>query len=74
MTIRTPARRLATLALALLPALARPAPARAQAAAGREAAAAAALERLRGAPPRLYAFLRAMPKGGALHSHLSGAV
>ncbi|MFL5387043.1 MAG: adenosine deaminase [Longimicrobiaceae bacterium] len=67
------ARRLAALSLALLPALAAPAPARAQAA-GREAAAAAALERLRGSPPRLYAFLREMPKGGDLHSHLSGAV
>jgi len=73
MNLRNPARRLAALSLALLPALATPAPARAQAA-GREAAAAAALERLRGSPPRLYAFLREMPKGGDLHSHLSGAV
>jgi hypothetical protein len=73
MSLRTSARRLAALSLALLPALARPAPARAQAAGG-EAAAAAALERLRGSPPRLYAFLREMPKGGDLHRHLSGAV
>ena len=50
------------------------APARAQDASSREAATAAAMERLRGSPPRLYAFLREMPKGGDLHSHLSGAV
>lgn len=73
MTMRTPARRLAALSLTLLPALAHPAPARAQASGG-EAAAAAALERLRGSPPRLYAFLREMPKGADLHSHLSGTV
>ena len=60
MSLRFPARRLAALSLALLPALAPPAPAHAQAA-GREAAAAAALERLRGSPPRLYAFQREMP-------------
>ncbi|MGD8322032.1 MAG: adenosine deaminase [Gemmatimonadota bacterium] len=32
------------------------------------------LEALRHDPARLYAFLRAMPKGGDLHSHLSGAI
>lgn len=49
-------------------------PATAQTSASREAATAARMERLRGSPPRLYAFLREMPKGGDLHSHLSGAV
>jgi hypothetical protein len=69
-TFRAPARLAPALALLCLPALAAPTPARAQG----EAGAAAALERLRGSPPRLYAFLREMPKGGDLHSHLSGAV
>jgi hypothetical protein len=32
------------------------------------------LESVRDNPPQLYAFLREMPKGGDLHSHLSGAV
>ncbi len=32
------------------------------------------VEEIRGAPPLLAAFLRAMPKGGDLHNHLSGAV
>jgi hypothetical protein len=40
----------------------------------REATVAAAMEKLRGHPSMLYAFLREMPKGGDLHSHLSGAV
>jgi adenosine deaminase len=39
-----------------------------------EAATAAYLESIRNDPPRLLMFLRAMPKGGDLHSHLSGAV
>lgn len=34
----------------------------------------AAFARVRDDPARLYPFLRAMPKGGDLHSHLSGAV
>lgn len=42
--------------------------------AGAEAAAVAAFQEVRGDSARLYAFLRAMPKGGDLHSHLSGAV
>jgi adenosine deaminase len=70
---RTLLRRLAALSLAALPALGTPSPAHAQAGA-REAATAAALERLRASPPRLYAFLREMPKGADLHMHLSGAV
>ena len=70
---RTIALRLAALSLAALPALASPSPARAQAG-SREAATAAAMERLRDSPPRLYAFLREMPKGADLHMHLSGAV
>ena len=32
------------------------------------------METLRASPPRLRMFLRAMPKGGDLHHHLSGAV
>lgn len=64
----------ATLA-ALAAALACAAPASAQAAARTaESATASALEALRGRPPLVYAFLRDMPKGGDLHSHLSGAV
>jgi adenosine deaminase len=39
-----------------------------------EAATARRLEAIRTQPPLLYAFLRAMPKGGDLHSHLSGAI
>jgi len=72
--LRAPLRLAATLALAALPVLSA-ATARAQGTSpGGEARAAAALERLRGSPPGLYAFLREMPKGGDLHSHLSGAV
>jgi hypothetical protein len=73
MTLRTFTRRLAAFSLAVLPALAAPSPARAQAG-SREAATAAEMERLKGSPPRLYAFLREMPKGADLHMHLSGAV
>ena len=39
-----------------------------------EAATAAAFDAVRGDSARLYTFLRAMPKGGDLHSHLSGAI
>jgi hypothetical protein len=39
-----------------------------------EAGAARYMESVRGRAPLLYAFLREMPKGGDLHSHLSGAV
>jgi adenosine deaminase len=39
-----------------------------------EAAAAARFEALKASPPELVAFLREMPKGGDLHSHLSGAI
>jgi adenosine deaminase len=39
-----------------------------------EARVAAHFETLRDKPPQLVAFLRAMPKGGDLHSHLTGAV
>ena len=34
----------------------------------------AVFESLKASPPELVAFLRAMPKGGDLHSHLSGAI
>ena len=40
----------------------------------REAAAVRAVEAARENTPTLYALLRAVPKGGDLHSHLSGAV
>ena len=49
------------------------APARA-AEVSREAATAAAFEALKQRPAELTAFLRAMPKGGDLHNHLSGAI
>lgn len=39
-----------------------------------EAATARYMEAVRESTPALYAFLREMPKGGDLHSHLSGAV
>ncbi|MES2305507.1 MAG: adenosine deaminase [Gemmatimonadota bacterium] len=39
-----------------------------------EARTAQRMESLRGNTPALYAFLRQMPKGGDLHSHLGGAV
>jgi hypothetical protein len=39
-----------------------------------EAATVRAFEAIRGDSARLYAFVRAMPKGGDLHSHLSGAI
>ena len=40
----------------------------------REQQVAARFESIRKQPPQLVAFLRAMPKGGDLHSHLTGAV
>lgn len=39
-----------------------------------EAATAAYFDSILASPPRLRSFLQAMPKGGDLHSHLSGAV
>jgi adenosine deaminase len=56
----------AVLLLAALPAPAQTA--------GAAAATARYLEGVRGNTPLLYAFLREMPKGADLHSHLSGAV
>lgn len=41
---------------------------------GPEAATARRFEALRKSPPQMLAFLRRMPKGADLHSHLSGAV
>src|SRR3712207_5675894 len=41
---------------------------------GSELAAARRFESLRKSPPQMFAFLRRMPKGADLHSHLSGAV
>jgi adenosine deaminase len=40
----------------------------------RESRAAAKLEQIRNSPPRLRAFLEAMPKGADLHNHLLGAI
>jgi len=57
-------------AVSLLAMLARPSSAQQ----GSEAAAAARFEMLRTDSARLMEFLRAMPKGGDLHNHLSGAV
>ena len=57
------------LAAALLPS-----PLLAQPASPNEAAAARYMEAVRGNPAALGIFLREMPKGGDLHSHLSGAV
>lgn len=66
MTLPRAGRSLAALAALTLAAL----PAAAQG----EEATAAHMERIRGSTAQLTAFLRAMPKGGDLHSHLSGAV
>ncbi|SDX98602.1 adenosine deaminase [Lysobacter enzymogenes] len=72
--IRTPLLRGAALALAMA-ALAAAAQARERTdAEDAEAATAAYFERVRASPPHLRALLQAMPKGGDLHSHLSGAV
>jgi hypothetical protein len=49
-------------------------PRAARARAGSEPAAARRFESLRKSPPQMFAFLRRMPKGADLHSHLSGAV
>ncbi|HEX5724570.1 MAG TPA: hypothetical protein VFX98_03845, partial [Longimicrobiaceae bacterium] len=68
------ARRLRPAALALILAAAA-VPAGAQpAASAAEARTARYLEAVRDRPPLLVAFLRELPKGGDLHSHLSGAV
>lgn len=61
----------ALMAMANVGAHDRPSPAAADDA---EAATAAYFERVLASPPRLRALLRAMPKGGDLHTHLSGAV
>ena len=65
-------RRAATAAALASAALAAASPARAQA--SNEARTAAYLAAVRDRPPLLYAFVREMPKGADLHSHLSGAV
>ena len=49
-------------------------PAPRAASASAEAATERAFDAVRGDSARLYAFLKAMPKGGDLHSHLSGAI
>ncbi len=61
-------------AAAFLLALAAAAPASAQRALSAEERTARYMESVRDKPPLLTAFLREMPKGGDLHSHLSGAV
>ncbi len=61
----------ALLALTVLAVAASPA----RAAESAQAAATSRLfDRIAGDPPRLQAFVRAMPKGGDLHNHLSGAI
>jgi hypothetical protein len=63
------------LAVACVARAAAQAPARRPSAApAGEAATARRFETLRRDPLRLYAFLHAMPKGGDLHNHLSGAI
>ncbi|HEX8271388.1 MAG TPA: hypothetical protein VF615_01980 [Longimicrobiaceae bacterium] len=54
--------------------LAAAAPAHAQAGRSDEERTALRFDAIRGEPPQLTAFLRRMPKGADLHSHLSGAV
>lgn len=68
---RAPVRRLFAY---LLAAAALHAPLAAQGNPAHEAAAARYLQRVRSDPAALGIFLREMPKGGDLHSHLSGAV
>ena len=59
--------------VAIAPAGARK-PAVSSAADSAEASTAAYFDRILASPPRLRAFLQAMPKGGDLHTHLGGAV
>jgi len=74
-TIRSSiSRRLRPAAAAFLLALAAAAPASAQRALSAEERTARYMESIREQPPMLVAFLREMPKGADLHSHLSGAV
>src|SRR6185295_7935824 len=63
-------------ALLLFCGLATPAQTAGRASAGAisEQKAARFFESIRKSPPQMLAFLRKMPKGGDLHSHLSGAV
>lgn len=62
------------LCLVLLAAGAQTAAAQSLANPGAERRAQAALQAVRHQPPALWAFLKDMPKGGDLHSHLSGAI
>jgi adenosine deaminase len=62
------------LALGALLAASSAVPAAAQAPGSDEERTARRFDAIRDQPPHLVAFLRAMPKGGDLHSHLSGAV
>src|SRR5689334_20831727 len=66
-------RRFAALSLLLLTLVLASPPARALGAESPEQRTAAAFEASRNNPLLLYAFLRAMPKGGDLHNHPSGA-
>lgn len=67
------ARFLTLLFLCALTATAQPAAARSSAANSQEQKTAAYLETVRDSPAKLWAFLLGMPKGGDLHSHLSGS-
>lgn len=62
------------LAAALWACLAWPAHSETRSAAQAQARAEAQFRQLRAQPPLLWAFLKDMPKGGDLHSHLSGAI
>ena len=62
------------MAAALAAALALPAYAETRSAAAAQARTEAHFRSVRAQPPQLWAFLKDMPKGGDLHSHLSGAV
>ncbi|HEU4452044.1 MAG TPA: hypothetical protein VFR81_03255 [Longimicrobium sp.] len=70
----TLSRRMRPAAAAFLLALAAATPASAQRTLSAEERTARYMESVREQPPMLAAFLREMPKGGDLHSHLSGAV
>jgi len=68
------ARSLTLVFLCALTATAQPAAARNSAANSQEQKTAAYLETVRDSPAKLWAFLLGMPKGGDLHSHLSGSI
>lgn len=66
--------KLALFALALLACLAYPVHSESTGTAQAQARTEAQFRQVRSQPPMLWAFLKDMPKGGDLHSHLSGAI